>query len=567
MPFTVYLRDNLTGSTNSALTSHTADSGATWPSDSTHAVGANAIELDGSGGMFLSGGDSANISSAAMPTGDFEVICGLKRNSAVTNSVAQLFLFSPALTSFSQPVSLCWMETGAIHPGLNFLDSTGSPLNGSPNAGPSVGVEWLIKVRVTGTAGATTSFSASYSTDGGVTYSSLGIDCTRTTPTSPLVREVGPYLAGGAVSSSTGPHLMGPLIVQDLSATTATLSGPTSGTVSAQSTAFTVTLNNPAGYGGVTVTPASSVGGDTFQATSGGGNVTTITIAQGASSGTFYLTPSSTSGSRNVSITTSPVLTYSGSPSSYSANPAVPSATRLILTGPTGGLANVASRTFAITPDGSASCTATVTITGGGLSTTVTKTFSSSNTPQTFTITPTAAGVVSLTPSNNGSLANSPAWNYTVATVPTHREVFSVVRGFAPGLSTVGYTVYRPDNSVHSVSGLNRNTYGVVELGSGAYGARIPLPTAGQYTIQWDDGGSPTPKRADDPISPIGVEAGYTLEQAIALIMAESVNKASGNFASGTSSPVFTAPDGTTTRVSGSSDQNGNRTSVLSPPV
>jgi hypothetical protein len=96
----------------------------------------------------------------------------------------------------------------------------------------------------------------------------------------------------------------------------ATLSGPTSGAQSVQSTAFTVTLDVAAPSGGVVVTPASTGSGDTFHATSGGGNVTTITIAQGRTTGTFYLTPGSTSW-RSVSISTSPTLTYVGSPATY----------------------------------------------------------------------------------------------------------------------------------------------------------------------------------------------------------------------------------------------------------
>ena len=43
----------------------------------------------------------------------------------------------------------------------------------------------------------------------------------------------------------------------------ATLSGSTSGTVGVQSTAFTVSVNQPASTGGVTVTPTSSVATDT----------------------------------------------------------------------------------------------------------------------------------------------------------------------------------------------------------------------------------------------------------------------------------------------------------------
>jgi hypothetical protein len=84
--------------------------------------------------------------------------------------------------------------------------------------------------------------------------------------------------------------------------------------VGVQSTAFTVTLNQPASTGGVTVAPASTNGSDTFQATSSGGNVSSVTIPAGSTSVAFYLTPGGTAGNRSISITTSPSLTYSGSP-------------------------------------------------------------------------------------------------------------------------------------------------------------------------------------------------------------------------------------------------------------
>lgn len=93
------------------------------------------------------------------------------------------------------------------------------------------------------------------------------------------------------------------------SPTTATLTGPTSGNGGFLSTPFTVTLDHPADPGGVTVTPASSVGGDTLTPSS-------FNIASGTTTGTFQLTPSTCS-NRNISITTSPVLTYAGSPITY----------------------------------------------------------------------------------------------------------------------------------------------------------------------------------------------------------------------------------------------------------
>src|SRR5208283_5065521 len=110
--------------------------------------------------------------------------------------------------------------------------------------------------------------------------------------------------------------------------------------------AFTVTMNVPALTGGVTVTPASTNGADTFQATSGGSNVSSVTIPAGSTSVTFYLTPNGTVGSRNVSITTSPALTYSGSPITYSAAAPPTAAT---LSGPTSGVLGVESTAFTVT--------------------------------------------------------------------------------------------------------------------------------------------------------------------------------------------------------------------------
>jgi hypothetical protein len=141
--------------------------------------------------------------------------------------------------------------------------------------------------------------------------------------------------------------------------TAAMLPGRSSGIVGVQSTAFTVTVNQPASTGGVTVAPVSSGGLDTFQATSGGSNVSSVTIPAGSTSVTFYLTPGGTAGNRSISITTSPALTYSGSPITYSAV-AVPTAATL--SGPSSGIIGVESTAFSVTLDQPAS-TGSVTVT------------------------------------------------------------------------------------------------------------------------------------------------------------------------------------------------------------
>src|SRR4051812_49032254 len=94
--------------------------------------------------------------------------------------------------------------------------------------------------------------------------------------------------------------------------TTATLTGPTSGMCGVVSTNFTVTLDDVAPVGGVSVAIVSAVGGDAF-------SPNPLVIPAGSNSGTFTLTPNSSVGSRNVSIATTPALTIAGSPISYNA--------------------------------------------------------------------------------------------------------------------------------------------------------------------------------------------------------------------------------------------------------
>lgn len=101
--------------------------------------------------------------------------------------------------------------------------------------------------------------------------------------------------------------------------TTATVSGPSTGVISAESTVFTITLNS-ASIGTTTVNLASNDAGDVFRATSGGSTVTSITIADGQTVGTFYLFPDTTVGARTltptaIGITFTPTtLTYTTTP-------------------------------------------------------------------------------------------------------------------------------------------------------------------------------------------------------------------------------------------------------------
>jgi len=92
------------------------------------------------------------------------------------------------------------------------------------------------------------------------------------------------------------------------SASTATLTGPTTGTTGSASSSFIVTLD-VAAASTVTITPAGTVGTVTFSPSS-------PTITAGNTSTTFTAN-ADTDGTHSISITTSPTLTYSGSPISY----------------------------------------------------------------------------------------------------------------------------------------------------------------------------------------------------------------------------------------------------------
>jgi hypothetical protein len=96
-------------------------------------------------------------------------------------------------------------------------------------------------------------------------------------------------------------------------ATTATLTGPTTGAIHYPSSNFTVTLNGS--YTG-TITPSDSSAGGTF---------TPSTLS---GSGTFTYTPS-TLGNISISISASPSLTYSGSPITFDSLAAT-----IVLSGP-----------------------------------------------------------------------------------------------------------------------------------------------------------------------------------------------------------------------------------------
>ncbi len=89
-------------------------------------------------------------------------------------------------------------------------------------------------------------------------------------------------------------------------------------------------------------------------------------------------------------------------------------ATSYALTGPSSGTVNTASSNFTVTPNGVYTGTITIVPSGGGLTTPIVLTFSNSAAAQTFTITPTQTGTVTLSPTNSESLADPSNLTFSV---------------------------------------------------------------------------------------------------------------------------------------------------------
>ncbi len=162
-----------------------------------------------------------------------------------------------------------------------------------------------------------------------------------------------------------------------------------------------------------------------------------------------------------------------------------PVATTFSFTGPSTGNANSSSANFTVTPNNLYSGTITITLSGTastGLTPRV-LTFSNYSTAQTFSITPTIAGSIALTPTNNGGLINPANFAYTVkAVIPdaptsviaTAGNSTASVTFAAPanngGSAITGYTVTSiPEGGTdanasstsltHTISGLVNGTY------------------------------------------------------------------------------------------------------------
>jgi hypothetical protein len=226
------------------------------------------------------------------------------------------------------------------------------------------------------------------------------------------------------------PTAVGPVTLTPNSSTTLTDASalsyatppgaPTIGTATAGNGQATVSFTAPASTGGSAITSYNATCGS--QSVSGTASPITVT---GLSNGTSYTCTVTASNAEGVSA-----------PSAASNSVTPSAAAGYTLTGPTGGALNTASSNFTVTPNSTYNGTITITPSGGGLSTPIVLTYSNSAAPQTFTITPTAVGPVTLTPSNSGSLANPSALSY--ATPPGAPTIGTATAG--NGQATVSFT-------------------------------------------------------------------------------------------------------------------------------
>jgi len=215
----------------------------------------------------------------------------------------------------------------------------------------------------------------------------------------------------GTVSNNTPQtiltlqNLEGAIIVNSITspgsgsttATSYTLSGPTSGIVSEASTDFTVSPTDGDWPSGVTITPHST-GSGTFSPTS--------FSPSGSSSATFTYTPSMTTGSPHTISTTNSGTMTDPSGVAYTVNPAT--ATTYTLSGPSSGTVGQASTNFTVAPTGGswpAGTTITPADTLGGTFTPASVSPTGANSA-TFTITPAAAGTDTISVTNNQGLTN-----------------------------------------------------------------------------------------------------------------------------------------------------------------
>ena len=195
-------------------------------------------------------------------------------------------------------------------------------------------------------------------------------------------------------------------------ASSVTLTGPTTGLYSASSTPFTVGANGNI-TGSIVVTPND--GG-----VSGVFNPTSVTISSETPTATFTYYPITT-GARNISVTNDGGLT---NPSSILYQVVAP-ATEVTLSGPTTGSNGIATSQYTIGTDNLVSSDVVVTPDddgAGGIFTPSSITITTINTTGTFTYTPASVGSKTISITNDGGLTNPSSITLVVSAAPAYQS-------------------------------------------------------------------------------------------------------------------------------------------------
>jgi hypothetical protein len=208
-----------------------------------------------------------------------------------------------------------------------------------------------------------------------------------------------------------------------VSATSVTVTGPTSGSIGAPSTNFTATLDATS-LSAVVVTPSDGGAGGTFTPAS-------VTISAGTLSGTFTYTASS-SGAKTITATNGSGLTNAGSVT-YTVSSAPP--TTVTLTGPVAGTVSVASTAFTATLNAAAQSSIIITPSdggAGGVFAPSSVTITVGNSSGTFTYTPSSTGTKTISITNGSGLTNIGTIGYASSPGPTVVPVTDVNLFFSP---------------------------------------------------------------------------------------------------------------------------------------
>ncbi|MDD2305505.1 MAG: fibronectin type III domain-containing protein [Prolixibacteraceae bacterium] len=282
-------------------------------------------------------------------------------------------------------------------------------------------------------------------------------------------------------------------------------SAPTSVVASAGNASVSVTFVAPASDGGSAITgyTVTSIPAGGIDSNAGSTSLThKITGLTNGTSYTFTVKATNSVGTSVASIASNLVI------------PTAPVATSFTFTGPSSGNVNSPSANFTVTPNNVYTGTITITPTGAGSAGLSSKvlTFSNSSTAQTFSITPTVAGSITLMPTNNGTLTNPSNLIYNAKAIlpdaptsvaATAGDASALVTFVAPtntgGSAITGYTVTSiPAGGVDTNAGSTSLTHSIGGLTNGtSYTFTVKAINSIGSSVASIASNSITPKTAD----------------------------------------------------------------------